>query len=150
MFKLSIYSHQDVILLSSVLLNRLQDAACEAAPLVLAVAIDERDVLTDLDEVEVSFVDDQTIEDVHLRFMNIPGATDVITFDHGEIHISVETAAQQAREFGNDFERELMLYIIHGLLHLAGYEDSTEPDRIKMDEIQQLILGKVWVSEPSH
>ena len=68
----------------------------------------------ELDEVEVSFVDDETIADLHLQYMQIPGPTDVITFAHGEIHISVETAKAQASEYANDFERELMLYIVHG------------------------------------
>ena len=142
--ELSVYSHQGVIPLSDLLIERLETAGKEAMPQVLAVALCPGSVLADLDEVEVSFIDDETIADVHLRFMDIPGATDVITFDHGEIHISVETAQQQAMDFGNPFERELMLYVIHGLLHLAGYEDATDPDRERMDRLQQSILAKVW------
>ncbi len=142
--ELSVYSHQGVIELSDQLLGRLEVAGRAAMPKVLAVALRSASVLADLEEVEVSFVDDETIGDVHLRFMDISGATDVITFDHGEIHISVETAQQQALEFGNSFERELMLYIIHGLLHLAGYEDAAQPDRERMDSLQQAILAEVW------
>jgi len=142
--ELSLYSHQNAIPLSDGLMNRMELAGRNALPSVLAVALDESSVLAELDEVEVSFVDDATIADVHLQFMDIPGATDVITFDHGEIHISVETARQQAEEFGNEFERELVLYIIHGLLHLAGYEDGTEPERLRMDALQQRILEDVW------
>jgi len=143
--ELSLYSHQEVIPLSDALMERLELAGSKAMPLVLDAALEDASVLGDLDEVEVSFIDDETIADVHVKFMDIPGATDVITFDHGEIHISVETARQQAEEFGNAFERELMLYIIHGLFHLAGYEDGTEPDRLRMDRLQQGVLEKVWV-----
>jgi probable rRNA maturation factor len=142
--ELSIYSHQEVIVLSEGLLEKLQSAGNAAMPLVLEVALGSHSALSELHEMEVSLIDDSTIAEVHLQFMDIPGATDVITFDHGEIHISVETAHQQAIEFGNDFERELMLYIIHGLLHLAGYEDATESDRLRMDRLQQNILSKVW------
>ena len=142
--ELTVYSHQDVIELSDQLLGRLEVAGRVAMPKVLAVALHSGSALASLEEVEVSFVDDDTIADVHQRFMAIPGATDVITFDHGEIHISVETAQQQALEFGNSFERELMLYIIHGLLHLAGYEDAAQPDRERMDRLQQAILTEVW------
>lgn len=142
--ELSIYSHQRAIALSDSLIEQLETAGKEAIPRVLAVALPSASVLGGLDEVEVSFIDDETIADVHLRFMDIPGATDVITFDHGEIHISVETAKQQALDFGNSFERELMLYVVHGLLHLAGYEDATDPDRERMDRLQQSILAEVW------
>ena len=142
--ELSVYSHQAVIELSEPLLERLESAGRVAMSKVLAVALPSGSVLEDLEEVEVSFVDDETIADVHLRFMDISGATDVITFDHGEIHISVETAEKQALDFGNSFESELMLYIIHGLLHLAGYEDAAQPDRERMDSLQQAILTEVW------
>jgi len=142
--ELAIYRHQEVIALSDELLEKLQLAGNASMPQVLDVALSPNSALSELHEVEVSLIDDSTIADVHLQFMDIPGATDVITFDHGEIHISVETAQQQAIEFGNDFERELMLYIIHGLLHLAGYEDATESDRLRMDRLQQNILSKVW------
>jgi probable rRNA maturation factor len=142
--ELSIYSHQEVIVLSDGLLEKLQLAGNAAMPLVLEVALGSHSALSELHEMEVSLIDDSTIAEVHLQFMDIPGATDVITFDHGEIHISVETTRQQAIEFGNDFESELMLYIIHGLLHLAGYEDATESDRLRMDRLQQNILSKVW------
>ena len=56
----------------------------------------------------------------------------------------METARKQALEFGNEYERELMLYIIHGLLHLAGHEDASEKGQALMNDYQQEILGKVW------
>lgn len=142
--ELAIYNHQEATALSAGLLEKLQSAGNAAMPLVFDVALSSHSALSQLEEVEVSLMDDSTIADVHLQFMDIPGATDVITFDHGEIHISVETAHQQALDFDNAFERELMLYIIHGLLHLAGYEDATKPDRLRMDRLQQNILSKVW------
>lgn len=142
--ELSIYVHQDKIPLEQDLVQRLQAAGQAAVPKALNIALSPDSALSLLDEVEVSLIDDETIADIHVRFMDIPGATDVITFDHGEIHISVETARQQADEFGNSFERELMLYVIHGLLHLAGYEDSSDDDRSRMDRLQEEILQDVW------
>lgn len=146
MLDLSIYNHQDIVDFSTGFLSRFEHAGHAAIPHVLEVAIDSRSVLPHLEEVEVSLIDDETIADIHLRFMDIPGATDVITFDHGEIHISVETARQQAQAYDQTFERELILYMIHGLLHLAGYEDATTPDRLRMDQLQQGILNLVWPS----
>src|SRR5580704_842177 len=85
-------------------------------------------VLPGLENVDVVIVSDRVIADVHRRFMNIPGPTDVITFDHGEIVTSAQTAALYARQYGHGVDRELALYIIHGLLHLNGYDDHTRSD----------------------
>ncbi len=93
-----------------------------------------------LDEVEVAIVSDRVIADVHRRFMNIPGPTDVITFEHGEIVASAQTAALYARQYGHGVDRELALYIIHGLLHLNGYDDHTRSDAARMGRTQQRIL----------
>ncbi len=94
-------------------------------------------------EVEVSVVSDTRIAEVHLRFMGIAGATDVITFEHGEIVISAETAARQAGEYGTGLEREMGLYVVHGLLHLNGYDDMTEEDAARMRGAQEAILTRV-------
>jgi len=142
--ELGIYNHQNAIAISASAINKLKLAGEKALPLVLELAVNEEAVLCHLEEVEVSLIDDKTIASLHLQFMNIAGATDVITFDHGEIHISVETAQRQAKEYAQDFEKELMLYIIHGLLHLAGYADGTESEFLRMEGLQQSILAQVW------
>lgn len=144
MAKLSVYSHQDIIELSPKLVSQLEKSGNLAVPLALEHATSDKSSLSLLEEVEVSLIDDDTISKVHKRFMDIPGATDVITFDHGEIHISVETTRTQAKDFGNHFHAELMLYIIHGLLHLAGHEDASAEGQAKMDDLQQEILRRVW------
>ena len=101
---------------------------------------DGRFALRALDEVEVAIVSDRVIADVHRRFMNIPGPTDVITFEHGEIVTSAQTAALYARQYGHGVDQELALYIIHGLLHLNGYDDLTRSDAARMRRTQQRIL----------
>ena len=138
--ELTVYCHQDVIKFSDEFIRRLESAGRKALPKALAVAKSLDSALLGLEEVEVSLIDDEAIADVHLRFMDIPGATDVINFDHGEIHTSVETAQSQAAEFQNDFERELALYIIHGLLHLAGHEDASDEGAARMDDLTVVVL----------
>lgn len=101
---------------------------------------DGRFALKELAEVEVTIVSDRVIADVHQRFMDIPGATDVITFEHGEIVTSAETAAAYAREYGHGVDQELGLYIIHGLLHLNGYDDLKRSDAARMHRTQQRLL----------
>jgi len=97
--------------------------------------------LLTLEEVEVTFVSDATIARVHRDFMEIPGATDVITFEHGEIVISTETARDNANLYGRPLEEELARYIVHGLLHLNGFEDKTEAEAAQMHELQEKILA---------
>jgi len=93
--------------------------------------------------VEVSLIDDEAIGQVHGVFMDDPTPTDVITFpygEYGEILISVETARRQGLEFGRSLERETALYLVHGILHLAGYTDKTLPEQEEMGEIQEELL----------
>ncbi len=109
--------------------------------------------LPTLGEVEVTFVSDATIARVHRDFMEIPGATDVITFDHGEIVISTETARENANLYGRPLEEELARYIVHGLLHLNGFEDKTEAEAAEMHELQEKILAGCLATPlilPSH
>jgi probable rRNA maturation factor len=73
--------------------------------------------------------------------MQISGPTDVITFEHGELFINAEAARRQAKIFGTTFERELRLYIVHGLLHLDGFDDKTSAGGREMKRIQERILS---------
>ena len=77
--------------------------------------------------------------------MNERGPTDVITFQHGEIFISAEMARRNARRFGNSLVRELRLYIVHGLLHLQGFDDREPRKARKMEALQRKILAKVML-----
>jgi probable rRNA maturation factor len=106
-------------------------------PHVLSVA---RNVIPE--EILVVLVSDRKIAAIHEQFMGIAGATDVITFQHGEILISVETAARQATEYKSDLSRELRLYIAHGLLHLAGYDDHSEDGFREMAKLQNELVEK--------
>lgn len=123
----------------------------ERVPAALAAVIairgsDEEAILDQLEIVEVSLVSDEAIAAVHGEFMADPTPTDVMTFHHGEILVSADTAMREAPAHGHTHEEELLLYIVHGLLHLNGYDDMTPPARDRMhrrqDEIlQQLITG---------
>jgi len=78
---------------------------------------------------------------LHRKFRGQSGPTDVLTFQHGEIFISVDTARRHARAFKNSLLRELKLYIVHGLLHLHGFDDQTPSEAHKMKVAQDKILG---------
>jgi probable rRNA maturation factor len=98
---------------------------------------------TDLDQLWAVFVwliSDRRMASLHRKFMHQTGPTDVLTFQHGEIFISVETAKKHARAFGNSLACELCLYITHGLLHLHGFDDRTQAAARKMKAMQKKIL----------
>ena len=98
--------------------------------------------LADLPEVSVVLVSDKRIAGIHGRFMDDPTATDVITFDHGEIVISTQTAKRQARQFGTSLAHELRLYLVHGLLHLCGYDDKTRKAAAEMKRVQESVVRR--------
>jgi probable rRNA maturation factor len=93
--------------------------------------------------VEVAVVSDSVIARVHREFMGIEGATDVITFDHGEIVVSAETAKRCAGEHGHSVAEELGLYIVHGLLHLNGFDDREDRARRRMRRVQDRIWRRL-------
>jgi len=91
----------------------------------------------------VVIIGDRQMARLHQRFSGVPGPTDVLTFHHGEIVISAETARRQARAFGSTTENELRLYILHGLLHLCGFDDASARARAAMHQVQDQLLSDV-------
>lgn len=120
----------------------LQRLAERALPEVLHLATPQS-VFADLSEIEVTLVDDATIARLHDEYMGLPNPTDVITFQHGEIVISVETAARQATAYGRTPFEEVVLYLIHGLLHLAGQGDKSDEDFQQMRRTQEAVFQKI-------
>ena len=81
-------------------------------------------------ELSLVFMTDPALAQLHSDFLGDPTPTDVITFagdpasgTAGEICVSVDTAQRYAREHRHEFTKELTLYLVHGWLHLAGYDD---------------------------
>ena len=142
--RLSLYNHQRS---QPAPLKLWRDTAKRALPLCLSAARKPDSDLAELEEIEVSFVSDEDIGRVHAEFLNDPTPTDIITFPHGEILISLDTAARQATDHAETYERETALYLIHGLLHLAGWDDHEPIERDEMHRLQARILEEVWQAE---
>ena len=102
--------------------------------------------LRNLRQISVLLVSDRRIASLHQQFLHKAGPTDVLTFQHGEIFISVETARRHARAFGNSLVRELHLYIVHGFLHLDGFDDQTLSSARRMQRAQEQILREMYPS----
>lgn len=90
-------------------------------------------------ELSIVFMDDPALANLHDKFFDDPSTTDVITFEGdpyfdfaGEICISIDHAISAAQEYHTSLEQEIILYIIHGYLHLAGLDDIDPKDREKM------------------
>ena len=90
--------------------------------------------------IEITLLGEGAITKVHGEFMDDPTPTDVITFEHGEILIGVPIAAANARKFHHPVDHEVALCTIHGLLHLLGFDDLTEKERVIMHARQDKIL----------
>jgi probable rRNA maturation factor len=90
--------------------------------------------------INVAVIDDAEIQRLNRQFLAHDHATDVLSFlmeagddgMEGEIAVSAETATRQAARFGWQSADELLLYVIHGALHLAGFEDGTPQERAEM------------------
>ncbi len=123
-------------------LEVVRNCAQLAFPLCFNKAI-KGSPLTAIDSLEVSIVSDAEIAKVHEKFMDDPSPTDVITFDYGEIISSAETALRVSNDMEISVEQELALYIIHGMLHLAGYRDGTSDEFNQITELQEKILAEI-------
>jgi probable rRNA maturation factor len=91
--------------------------------------------------ISVLIASDRRMAALHKEFCGLAGPTDVLTFQHGEIVISAETAARQARIFQSNLMAEIQLYLLHGLLHLAGFSDVTAQQRQRMQRLQNKLLA---------
>ena len=133
--RLGLYDRQGQVNLD---IDYVAEAVKRAIPLCVKQAVNESP-LVGLKQLEVSVVSEPEISEVHGRFLNDPTATDVITFDHGEIIVSADMAQEKAFGLGHSTEAELLLYVIHGLLHLGGYNDKSESEFEEMSQIQERI-----------
>jgi probable rRNA maturation factor len=99
--------------------------------------------------VTIAFVSDKNIHELNRRFRDVDKPTDVLSFPAGEklnlgdIAISVETAAAQAKENGLTFDAEIAQLILHGLLHLSGYDH--ESDNGEMNRLELRLRKKLGI-----
>ncbi len=89
-----------------------------------------------LGDISIIFCSDNYILDVNIRYLHHDYFTDVITFDYcegnklsGDLFISIDSVRENSIEFGTEFDEELHRVIVHGILHLIGYDDHTPEDQ---------------------
>ena len=98
-------------------------------------------------QLSIVLVSDAHIAKLNAQYHATPGPTDILSFDYGEgqgeLIISVERAVAQARLFHSTPARELVLYVVHGILHLHGYNDLTVRDRQRMRAAERRLLARL-------
>lgn len=97
----------------------------------------------------LAIVDDQAMQELHRRFLNVDCPTDVLSFLlsdeggplEGEVVVNAQQALRVADRMGGAAEEELLLYVVHGTLHLCGYDDRTRADAAVMRQRQAALLA---------
>jgi len=128
---------------TSVDIAELQTFAADAVKRCLRLQKRKQTDLRKLRQIFVWLISDRRMSRLHLQFLGERGPTDVITFHDGEIFISVETARRNAREFSNSLINEIKLDMVHGLLHLHGFDDRKPADLRRMKNTQEKILRRM-------
>lgn len=109
-------------------------------------------------ELSITFVDDAEMEELHIKWMDEPGTTDVLSFPMdmpeskkdpvtlGDIVIDPVVAAKQAATAGHSTEHEIAILATHGLLHILGYDHADKDEEKVMFDLQEKIVAK-WESK---
>jgi len=109
-------------------------------------------------ELGIKIVSSAEMARVNEQYLQHAGPTDVITFDylnaeeqkriHGDIYVCIEEAVIQAKRFGTSWQEELVRYVVHGMLHLLGYDDRTERLRQAMKRVEDQLVGELRMRFP--
>ena len=100
--------------------------------------------------ITIAIINDLKMQELNRKFTGRNTSTDVLSFRYEgsiptiEVIVSADQAVKNAPRYKNTPARELLLYVIHGILHGLGYDDNDNKDRIKMFRKQREILNRVW------
>jgi probable rRNA maturation factor len=136
--------------------NQQEDVPIDETRLGRAVREVLHEASITVGEVSLAVVDDSTIRRLHDRFLGHDEPTDVLSFVlerapdrlEGEIVVSGPTARRTAPAYGWSAADELLLYVIHGALHLVGYDDRTSRQRAAMRAAETRTLNRLGVTPP--
>jgi probable rRNA maturation factor len=146
MIRISIASPQDIVAVDRTFLRRTAITVLEGEDIPEA-------------EVSLALVDNFNIHQLNRRYLQHDEPTDVLSFPlsepnarrlAGELVIGAEVAKAQAANRGHPVEAELALYVIHGLLHLCGYDDNSAADAAAMRRRERFYLQQLGLPDIAH
>ncbi len=101
-------------------------------------------------DINYIFCSDEYLKEINIKYLDHHYFTDVITFNNniddivsGDIYISIDRVAENADDYNVKFINELHRVMIHGVLHLLGFNDKTEDEQKEMRAMENLYLGKL-------
>ncbi|HEU5292637.1 MAG TPA: rRNA maturation RNase YbeY, partial [Cyclobacteriaceae bacterium] len=108
-----------------------------------------------LNSLNYIFCSDEYLKEINIEYLNHKTYTDIITFNYnpgegeleGEIYISVDRVRENAKTFKSEFQTELHRVIIHGVLHLIGFNDKSKSEKAVMREKEDSYLSLLKVSK---
>lgn len=102
-------------------------------------------------KISMIFVDDNYLLDVNIKYLKHNYFTDIITFNYnqglnisGDLYISIDTIKSNAEFYQTNFKNELLRVIVHGVLHLLGYNDSNESEKKIMRDKEDFYLNRLF------
>jgi len=105
-------------------------------------------------DINYIFCDDEYLHKINVEYLDHDTLTDIISFDysignelHGDIFVSVERVADNAKDFNVSFDEELKRVLVHGILHYAGYKDKSEEDELKMRQKEEEKIAMFHVKQ---
>lgn len=129
-----------------------QNAEFDADPLIAAIQMIADDHDISRSEISVAIVDDPTMRKLNQQYLQHDYETDVLSFvldwDEdtgsllGQLIVSTDTAANLAADVGSTMQEELLLYVIHGMLHLVGYDDKQPAAALEMRAAEKEYLSR--------
>ena len=131
----------------------LPDISDELVENAAAVTLKHQSVLVESAELTIVLTDDKQIQKLNYQWMDVDGPTDVLSFPadeidpesgnryFGDILISVQRAAEQAKLAGHPVEAEIQLLVVHGVLHLLGHDHADVEEKDQMWKAQGEILA---------
>lgn len=105
-------------------------------------------------DINYIFCDDEYLHKINVEYLDHDTLTDIISFDysvgnelHGDIFVSVERVADNAKDFEVSFDDELKRVLVHGILHYVGYKDKSEDDELKMRQKEEEKIAMFHVKQ---
>ncbi|MFK7769277.1 MAG: rRNA maturation RNase YbeY [Mariniblastus sp.] len=132
-----------------------QSQPIDSDPLISAVKLILNDHSIEKSEISIGIVDDPAMRAYNKQYLNHDYETDVLSFVldwdetigalSGQLIVSTDTAETMASQYGSTMQEELLLYVIHGTLHLVGYDDKDPADETEMRDAEKQYLANFGV-----